>query len=209
MWSAVSAFGTGFAVGLSLIMAIGAQNAFVFRQALIRRHVFAVAMFCACSDALLIAVGVGGISLLIADFATKYFVLLSGLASLWLTFYGALRLFDAIRGGGNISHKNGAKMRLLPTLAVTALLTFGNPHVYLDTVVLVGAVSLQFEAVNKLYYGFGAVIASFAFFFSLAYGARVLGPFIERPNAWRIIDAGTAVIMFALALSMLRAARLI
>jgi L-lysine exporter family protein LysE/ArgO len=206
---AMFAFGTGFAVGFSLIMAIGAQNAFVLRQGLMRRHIFAVALFCATSDALLIAAGVSGISLLLAELAAGYSALLFGFASLWLAFYGALRLRDAICGDGQIAHHNGAQTGLVPTLVITALLTFGNPHVYLDTVVLIGAVSLQFEAMNKLYFGLGAAISSFVFFFSLVYGARYLAPYMERPNAWRILDAGIAAIMFALALSMLRAGGLI
>ena len=209
MTPAMSAFGTGFAIGFSLIMAIGAQNAFVLRQGLMRRHIFAVALFCAGSDALLIAAGVGGVSLFIAEFAARHSALLFGFASLWLAIYGALRLRDAIRGDGHIAHHNGAQTGLVPTLAITAMLTFGNPHVYLDTVVLIGAVSLQFEAMNKLYYGLGAAFSSFVFFFSLVYGAKFLAPLMERQNAWRLLDAGIAAIMFALALSMLRAGGLI
>ena len=209
MTPAISAFGTGFAIGLSLIMVIGAQNAFVLRQGLMRRHIFSVALFCAGSDALLIAAGVGGVSMFIEEFAARHSALLFGFASLWLALYGALRLHDAIRGNGHVAQHNGAQMGLVPTLAITAMLTFGNPHVYLDTVVLIGAVSLQFEAMNKLYYGLGAAISSFVFFFSLVYGARFLAPYMMRPNAWRILDAGIAAIMFALALSMLRAGGLI
>ena len=98
----MSAFGTGFTIGLSLIMAIGAQNAFVLRKGLMRSHIFAVALFCAGSDVLLIAAGIGGISLLIAEFAAGYSTVLFGVASLWLAVYGALRLRDAIRGDGHI-----------------------------------------------------------------------------------------------------------
>ncbi|MEK9610655.1 MAG: LysE family transporter [Alphaproteobacteria bacterium] len=209
MTPAMSAFGTGFAIGFSLIMAIGAQNAFVLRQGLMRSHIFAVALFCAGSDALLITAGVGGASLYIAEFADRYSNLLFGFASLWLAVYGALRLRDAIRGDGHIAHHNVAQTGLVPTLAITAMLTFGNPHVYLDTVVLIGAMSLKFEAMNKIYYGLGAAISSFVFFFSLVYGARFLAPYMERPNAWRILDTGIAAIMFSLALSMLRAGGLI
>ena len=209
MTPAMSAFCTGFAIGFSLIMAIGAQNAFVLRQGLMRRHVFAVALFCAGADALLIAAGVGGVSLFIAEFAACHSALLFGFASLWLTVYGALRLRDAVRGDGHIAHHNWAQTGLVPTLATTAMLTFGNPHVYLDTVVLIGAVSLQFEAMNKLYYGLGAAISSFVFFFSLVYCAKHFAPYMERPNAWRILDACIAAIMFALALSMLRSGGLI
>ena len=209
MGSAVSAFSTGFAIGFSLIMVIGAQNAFVLRQGLMRRHVFAIALFCAGSDALLIVAGVGGGSLFIAEFAKQHSAMLFGSAGLWLAVYGVLRLRDAIRGDTNITHQNVAEMGLIPTLAITAMLTFGNPHVYLDTVVLIGAVSLKFEAMNKIYYGLGAAISSFVFFFSLVYGGKLLAPYMERPNAWRIMDACIAAIMFALAVSMLRAGGLI
>ena len=209
MGTTLSAFGTGFAIGFSLIMAIGAQNAFVLRQGLMRSHVFAIALFCAGSDALLIAAGVGGVSLLIAEFATRHSALLFGFAGLWLATYGALRMRDAIRGEANVAHHSGAEMGLVPTIMITAMLTFGNPHVYLDTVVLIGAVSLQFEATNKLYFGLGAVFSSFVFFFSLAYGAKYLAPIMEKPNAWRLLDASIAIIMLALALSMLRAGGLI
>ena len=205
----MSAFGTGFAIGFSLIMVIGAQNAFVLRQALLRQHIFAVALFCAGSDALLIAAGVGGVSLFIAELVSRHSTLLFGFAGLWLAVYGGLRLRDSICGGGYIAQHNGVQTGLAPTMAITAMLTFGNPHVYLDTVVLIGAVSLKFEAADKLYYGLGAAISSFVFFFSLAYGAKYLAPYMGRPNAWRILDAGIAIIMFALAQSMFRAAGLI
>ncbi len=190
-------------------MVIGAQNAFVFRQGLTRNHVFAVALFCAGSDAILIGIGVGGISLLIAEIAALHAALIFSFSGLWLAVYGALRLRDAIRGDRQMGYKNKVQTRLVPTLVITAMITFGNPHVYLDTVVLIGAVSLQFEAMNKLYYGLGAAISSFVFFFSLVYGARFLAPFMKRQNAWRILDAGIAAIMFALALSMLQAGGLI
>ena len=205
----MSAFCTGFTIGFSLIMAIGAQNAFVLRQGLMRHHIFAIALFCAGSDALLIAAGVGGISLFNTEFSTQHLALLFGFASLWLAAYGALRLRDAIRGDGRIAHHSGAQTGLLSTLAITAMLTFGNPHVYLDTVVLIGAVSLQFEAKNKLYYGLGAAVSSFVFFFSLGYGARLLVPCMKRPIAWRILDAVIAIILFGLALSMLQAGGLV
>ena len=205
----VYAYVTGFAIGFSLIMAIGAQNAFVLRQGLLRRHCFAVALFCAVSDALLIAAGVGGISLFIADIAAQYEALLFGFAGLWLFIYGAMRVRDAVRGETGLVREKGATTGLWATLAITAALTFGNPHVYLDTVVLVGTVSLRFEGFDKISYGLGAVSASFVFFFSLAYGARLLAPQMERANAWRVLDAGVAVIMFVLAVSMLRAGGLI
>ena len=199
-------FGTGFALGFSLILAIGAQNAFVLRQGLTRRHVLPVVMFCAVADMLLIVAGVGGVSLLIADIASRHAPALFGLAAIWLAGYGLLRVRSAVLANGAISDGDGVSGQLLPTLVTTAVLTFGNPHVYLDTVVLIGTVSLQFDGTDRIAYGAGAATASFVFFFSLGYGATLLAPQMKRPNAWRIFDAVIALVMFGLAIGMALAA---
>jgi L-lysine exporter family protein LysE/ArgO len=195
-------FGTGFALGFSLILAIGAQNAFVLRQGLTRRHVLPVVMFCAVADMLLIVAGVGGVSLLIADIASRHAPALFGLAAIWLAGYGLLRVRSAVLANGAISDGGGVSGQLLPTLVTAAVLTFGNPHVYLDTVVLIGTVSLQFDGTDRIAYGAGAATASFVFFFSLGYGATLLAPQMKRPNAWRIFDAVIALVMFGLAIGM-------
>jgi L-lysine exporter family protein LysE/ArgO len=195
-------FGTGFALGFSLILAIGAQNAFVLRQGLTRRHVLPVVMFCAVADMLLIVAGVGGVSLLIADIASRHAPALFGLAAIWLAGYGLLRVRSAVMANGAISDGDGVSGQLLPTLVTAAVLTFGNPHVYLDTVVLIGTVSLQFDGTDRIAYGAGAATASFVFFFSLGYGATLLAPQMKRPNAWRIFDAVIALVMFGLAIGM-------
>ena len=195
-------FGTGFALGFSLILAIGAQNAFVLRQGLTRRHVLPVVMFCAVADMLLIVAGVGGVSLLIADIASRHAPALFGLAAIWLAGYGLLRVRSAVMANGAISDGDGVSDQLLPTLVTAAVLTFGNPHVYLDTVVLIGTVSLQFDGTDRIAYGAGAATASFVFFFSLGYGATLLAPQMKRPNAWRIFDAVIALVMFGLAIGM-------
>ena len=200
-----ASFITGFALGFSLILAIGAQNAFVLRQGLTGKHVFAVAMFCALSDALLIAVGVGGLSLLIADIMIPYTDWMFGGAAIWLAVYGMMRLRDVMRGGGGLEAGVVKNLGVVPTLGVAAMLTFANPHVYLDTVILVGTVSLQFDGIDKLLFGGGAVSASFIFFFGLAYGASYFASYMQRPGAWRVLDTVIAVIMFALALAMSRA----
>ena len=195
-------FGTGFALGFSLILAIGAQNAFVLRQGLTRRHVLPVVMFCAVADMLLIVAGVGGVSLLIADIASRHAPALFGLAAIWLAGYGLLRVRSAVMANGAISDGDGVSGQLLPTLVTAAVLTFGNPHVYLDTVLLIGTVSLQFDGTERIAYGAGAATASFVFFFSLGYGATLLAPQMKRPNAWRIFDAMIALVMFGLAIGM-------
>lgn len=200
-----SSFVTGFALGFSLLIAIGAQNAFVLRQGLLRQHVFAVVLFCAVADMALIVFGVGGLSLLIADFAARYEAVLFGLAAIWLTGYGVMRLRSAIRANAVITADAAGSDSLTAVLTTGAVLTFGNPHVYLDTVVLVGTVSVRFTGMDKLAYGIGAATASFVFFFALGYGASLLAPQMQRPNAWRVLDTIIAVVMFAIAIGMARA----
>jgi len=201
----LSAYGTGFALGLSLILAIGAQNVFVLRQGLLRQHVLLVVLFCASADMILILAGVAGLSLLIADAVSQYLSVLFGLAALWLAGYGVMRLSSAIRASGAINTDAPAVSTVTAVLTTAAMLTFGNPHVYLDTVVLIGAVSLSFHGLSKWAYGAGAATASFAFFFLLGYGASLLAPIMQRPNAWRVLDTLIALVMFALALGMAEA----
>ena len=201
----LSSYATGFALGFSLILAIGAQNAFVLRQGLLRQHVFFVVLFCALADMLLIVAGVAGVSLLIADVAAQHAPLLFGLAALWLSAYGMLRLRSAARAGSALAEGAGDGVGLAATMATVAVLTFGNPHVYLDTVVLIGTVSLQFDGADKTAYAAGAGTASFVFFFSLGYGASLLAPHMRRRNAWRVLDSLIAIVMFMLALGMARA----
>jgi len=179
----LSAYGTGFALCLSLILAIGAQNAFVLRQGLLRQHVLLVVLFCASADMILILAGVAGLSLLIADAVSQYLSVLFGLAALWLAGYGVMRLSSAIRASGAINTDAPA----------------------VDTVVLIGAVSLSFHGLSKWAYGAGAATASFAFFFLLGYGASLLAPIMQRPNAWRVLDTLIALVMCALALGMAEA----
>jgi len=200
-----SSYATGFALGFSLLIAIGAQNAFVLRQGLLRQHVFAVVLFCAVADMALIVVGVGGLSLLIADVAARYEAALFGFAALWLAGYGVMRLRSAIRANAAIKADAGGSDSLAAGLTTGAVLTFGNPPVYLDTVVLLGMVSVRFTGMDKLAYGTGAATASFVFFFALGYGASLLAPQMQRPNAWRVLDTIIAVVMFALAIGMARA----
>jgi L-lysine exporter family protein LysE/ArgO len=189
----------GFTLGLSLILAIGAQNAFVLRQGLARRHVFPVVLTCALSDAVLIAAGVWGMGALGA--AWPWFapaMRLGGAA--FLIWYGARALYAAWRGGETMRASGGSD-GLGAALAACLAFTWLNPHVYLDTVVLLGAVAAQYD--NRAAFGAGAILASFAFFFALGYGARALAPVFARPLAWRILDAAIGLTMFALATALL------
>jgi len=198
----LSAFLTGFFLGFSLILAIGAQNSFVLRQGLMGRHVFIVALFCSLSDALLIGIGVVGISLFLNNYIDLVSDWLFGISAIWLAGYGILRLRDAVIGKSVLIAENSSVKGLVSTLSFLSVLTFANPHVYLDTVVLIGSVSQQFPDNTKLAYVLGASIASFVFFFSLAYGAKLLSPIMQKPIAWRILDSFIAFVMFSLAIKM-------
>ena len=198
----LSAVLTGFVLGFSLILAIGAQNSFVLRQGLIGRHVFIVALFCSISDALLISIGVAGISIFLNNYIDLVSDWLFSISAIWLLGYGLLRLRDAINGKSVLIAKDSSVNELASTLSFLSVLTFANPHVYLDTVILIGTVSQQFPGNTKLAYVLGASLASFVFFFSLAYGAKFLSPIMQRPIAWRLLDSFIAFVMFILAIKM-------
>ena len=147
----LSAFLTGFFLGLSLIVAIGAQNIFVLRQGVLRQHIFYVALFCALSDAFLICIGIVGISFFFNNFVNQFADLLFGFSSIWLASYGAVRLISAFKSNSTIQIETSTPKSLLPTLTILTVLTFANPHVYLDTMVLIGSVSQQLLEIQKFY----------------------------------------------------------
>jgi L-lysine exporter family protein LysE/ArgO len=198
----LSAFLTGFFLGLSLIVAIGAQNTFVLRQGILGQHVFYIALFCALSDTLLICIGVAGISFFFHNLIYQNLNILFGFSALWLTTYGILRLRSAFKSNKTIDIKTSMSKNLLTTLSVAAALTFLNPHVYLDTMILIGSISQQFSGLYKITFAFGASLASFIFFFSLAYGSRLLMPIMQNPFSWKILDMLVAFIMFVIAIKL-------
>ena len=193
---------SGFFIGISLILAIGAQNAFILRQGIIGKHVFYVALFCALSDALLIIIGVAGISFFLNNFISQNLNILFGLSSIWLAGYGIIRLKSAFKSNKTIKVEASTLKGLFPTISVAAVLTFLNPHVYLDTMILIGSISQQFSGFHKIIFTLGAILASFIFFFSLAYGARLLTPIMLRPFSWKILDSLIAFIMFTIAFKL-------
>ncbi|MEZ5675620.1 L-lysine exporter family protein LysE/ArgO [Thalassovita litoralis] len=190
----------GFGLGLSLILAIGAQNAFVLRQGLRQEHVFAVCLTCALSDAILIAAGVSGFGILVTKLPWLEPVMRWGGAA-FLIVYGARAFWAAWKGGGHLDAAGQGRASLKGVLLTCLLLTWANPHVYLDTVVLLGSVAAQYPA--KVNFALGAMTASFAFFFSLGYGARLLAPLFARPAAWRLLDVLVGAIMWTVAGSLL------
>ena len=198
----LSPFLTGFFLGLSLIIAIGAQNAFVLRQGILGQHVFYVALFCALADALLISIGVAGISFFLNNFISQNLNTLFSLSAIWLFGYGVIRLKSAFKSNKTIEVEASSLKDLLPTISVVAVLTFLNPHVYLDTMILIGSISQQFSGFQKITFALGAILASFVFFFSLAYGARLLIPLMQRPFSWKVLDSLIALIMFTIAFNL-------
>jgi L-lysine exporter family protein LysE/ArgO len=197
-----SAFSTGFFLGLSLIVAIGAQNSFVLRQGILGQHVFYVSLFCALADALLISIGVAGISFFLNNIINQISDFLFGFSALWLTGYGILRLKAVFKTDIMVQVESSKSKGLMPTISTAAILTFTNPHVYLDTMVLIGSISQQFSSYHKAIFALGACLASFVFFFSLAYGAKLLEPIMMRPSSWRILDSLIALIMFTIAFKL-------
>ena len=195
-------FFAGMTMGLSLIVAIGAQNAFVLRQGLRNQHIFAVCLTCAVSDAILIAVGVTSFGKIAAWLPWVDPVMRYGGAA-FLVWCGARSLRSALRSTESLtveaSTESGGLVRaLVACLAITWL----NPHVYLDTVVLLGTISTQFAGFETSF-AIGAISGSFLFFFSLGYGATLLRPIFAKPSAWRALEATVALIMWAIAFKLI------
>ena len=192
----------GLALGGGLIVAIGAQNAFILRQGLARAHVFILCAICTLSDILLIAAGVAGLGSLIATRPDLLFLVRHAGAA-FLAAYGLMALRRALHPG--ILRPAGADMPLKQAVLTVLAFTFLNPHVYLDTVVLIGALSAQYGAARWAF-GAGAALASLLWFFSLGYGARLLAPLFARPASWRLLEGMIALVMFWLAARLLTGA---
>ena len=196
-----TAFIPGFLLGLSLIVAIGAQNAFVLRQGLRQEYVFAVCLTCAASDAILIAAGVAGFGLAADSLPWLEPAMRYG-GALFLFVYAARSLRSALRAQhDSLAPSTRQTSGLAATLAACLAFTWLNPHVYLDTVVLLGSISSQYDGA-KTAFALGAMCASFTFFFTLGYGARLLRPLFANPNAWRVLDGCVGVAMFAIGMKL-------
>ncbi|MEY9873480.1 L-lysine exporter family protein LysE/ArgO [Streptacidiphilus sp. MAP12-33] len=199
MGNALTAAVAGFGTGLSLIVAIGAQNAFVLRQGIRREAVLPVVAICAVSDAVLIACGVGGLGVLVTAWPSAL-VAIRAVGAAFLLCYALLAARRALRpsrleAGGPAVHSG--RRAVLTCLAMTWL----NPHVYLDTVLLLGAVAAGHGAL-RWQFAAGAAAASLCWFTTLGFGARLLAPFFRRPSSWRALDALVATTMLATGLSL-------
>ena len=199
--SALNTLIAGFSLSFSLILAIGAQNAFVLKQGIRNHHVFWICLCCAVSDAILIVVGVGGFASLMAVYPWIEPVARYG-GALFLLIYAVLSFKDAIFDESSINDSVAEKPQSFQAaLLVCLAFTWLNPHVYLDTVVLIGTVSTQYAGQREIF-ALGAAFASFVFFFSLGFGARYLGPLFAKPQAWRYLNAFVGCIMLAIATSL-------
>lgn len=196
----MTAAASGFFLGLQLILAIGAQNAFVLRQGIRREHVFWVVLTCAVSDAALIALGVSSFATVAEIFPALEPIFVIG-GALFLIWYGIKHLRLAFAGGG-VLEPGAAATGLRAALMTCLALTWLNPHVYLDTVILLGSLSAGFPGA-RLEFALGAMASSFAFFFSLGFGARYLQPFFATPRAWQVLDAFVGLTMFFIAGTLL------
>jgi len=193
------AFLPGFFTGLSLIIAIGAQNAFVIRQGLTKRYVFTVVAICTIIDASLIALGIGGLGAAIAGLPWLLEVIRwFGVA--YLTWFGIKSLVSATKNqtmdAAGVESKSAGKV--ITTVLAMSLL---NPHVYLDTVIFVGGVGNTFGD-NRWFFAYGAMLASLVWFTSIGYGAKAASRFMSKPVFWKILDGIIAVIMFTLAITL-------
>lgn len=191
----------GFLVGLSLIVAIGAQNAFVLKQGLKKQHIFWICLVCALSDSLLILSGVMGFAQIMIQYPAV--VQISKFAgALFLIVYGAQHFYHSFKHSAVMQESGIHKQHLSELLLICLALTWLNPHVYLDTVVLIGTVSTQFAG-QEMAFATGAITASWLFFFSLGYAARWLQPVFTHPEAWKILDFLIGVVMWSIAVSLL------
>ena len=192
----------GFGVGSGLIIAIGAQNAFVLSHGVRKNHYIIIPLICAICDALLIALGVTGMGTIIAS--SKNLSLIAGTGGAgFLLIYGINSFRSAIKGG-RLSENQKTESSLKTTILTTLAITLFNPHVYLDTVILLGSISSQFKQPGHIFFGAGAVTASFIWFFSLSLGGKMLAPLFTKELSWRILDTPVGITMWAIALSMLK-----
>lgn len=192
-------FITGFSIGFSLILAIGAQNAFVLKQGLIRQNVFLVCLICAASDAILITLGVSGFGEIITEYPIIEKLARIG-GALFLFTYGVLNLYSAQTKTHALEPTKKIQTSKRKTVLTCLGFTWLNPHVYLDTVVMLGSISTQFE--NTATFALGAISASFVFFFSLGFGASKLTRYFEKPRTWRVLENLIGILMIFLGITL-------
>jgi L-lysine exporter family protein LysE/ArgO len=194
----------GFGLSAGLIVAIGAQNAFVLRQGLRRQHVWLTALICIACDILMFSIGGAGFGSLVAAIPALTTITAWG-GAIFILVYGALAFRSALRPSALEVQRNGEEVRSRRAVILTALgVSLLNPHAWLDTVVLVGGIAGQYAWGERVFFLAGAMLASTVWFHTLAFGARVLAPIFARPAAWRVLDAIIGAVMWLIAFSLLR-----
>ncbi|MEP3347889.1 MAG: LysE/ArgO family amino acid transporter [Litoreibacter sp.] len=194
-------FFSGFALSFTLILAIGAQNAFVLRQGIRREHVLLCVVICGVSDALLIALGVTSFGVLSEQMPWLGPIMRYG-GAVFLLAYGAMSFKSALTSTEALDVEGRARSDWRKVAATLLALTWLNPHVYLDTVILLGSIASQFGE-DRVIFGAGAATASLVFFILLGFGAHLLAPFFVRPKAWRILDALVGATMWLIAFGLI------
>jgi L-lysine exporter family protein LysE/ArgO len=197
----MSALLSGLGLGFSLIMAIGAQNAFILKQGLKQQYVFWVCLICSLSDTILIYLGVTGFSKILNSYPdiivySKYF------GSAFLFIYGAQNFYSALTQNSVLRPSLIDKSSLMNVVGVCLALTWLNPHVYLDTVILIGSISISFKE-NLHSFTLGVIFASWLFFFALGYGARFLSPLFNKKISWQILDFIMGIIMWSISYGLI------
>lgn len=196
----MSSYLSGFLLGFSFILAIGAQNAFVLKQGLKRQHVFLVCFICATSDAVLISLGVSGFGEIVMRFPSIEIIARYG-GAIFLTIYALKSFISSFKNNHSLKPSSEVPESVLRTVAMCLAFTWLNPHVYLDTVVLLGAISTKYEA-TIFQFSLGAVSASFVFFFGLGYGAKALIPLFKKNISWKILEFIIGTIMLIISASL-------
>lgn len=194
-------FVQGFGIGGGLIVAIGAQNAFVLSQGVRRNYPLTIALICALCDSILILLGVAGVGSFVAENPLLGTITAWG-GAIFLFWYGAIALRSAIQGN-SLEADGGSLSTVRAVITTTLALTLLNPHVYLDTIVLLGSISGQFEGMQRYIFGVGAMTASFLWFFSLSLGAGLLAPIFRKKIAWRVLDGVVCLVMWSIATSLI------
>lgn len=192
----------GFVVCFGLIVSIGAQNAFLLKQGILKQHVFWIAFICFFCDVVLMTLGVLGLGSIIAQSPISSFML-AIIGAIFLFTYGSRSFIAAYRATGQLLSEQGGSLSLKKAVMITLAITLLNPHVYIDTVVIVGGIGGTLTFDQKIQFLIGALVCSFLWFFGVGYGAGLLSRYFEKRRTWQILDSLTGLIMYAIALSLL------
>ncbi|NVK18115.1 MAG: amino acid transporter [Methylocystaceae bacterium] len=196
----MSTFFSGMGLGASLIIAIGAQNAFVLTQGLKKNHHISIALVCALCDAILIFLGVAGLGSLIA--ASPFWTNLMAWGGAVFLFWYGYKSFKSLFSDHSLKEDSAIGRGRTGIIGLTLAITLLNPHVYLDTVVLLGSISAQYEESQRMHFAMGAILSSFLWFFTISLGAAYLSQYLARPLTWKVIDGLTACIMWFIAITL-------